>query len=171
MAGAGSVYGLVIHLVTGVADLQIAVAREDGAVACIAGRHHAVKHVHAVGNALHQVFGRTHAHQVARLVGGQQMRRVGHDLQHLVLGLAHGDAAHGIAGEIDFQQTLQRFLAQIGVHAALHNAEQGIGVLQALELLLGALGPATAHLHGLACFGLGGLLAVGLVGRALVEPA
>jgi hypothetical protein len=94
---------------------------------------------------------------------------VGHDLQHLVLGLAHGDAAHGVAGEVHLDQRLQRFLAQIGVHAALHDAEQGVGVAQALELLLGALGPAAAHLHGLARFGLGGLLAVGLVGRALVE--
>ena len=50
MAGAAGVQRLGIVLVTGIAQLQVAIAGEDGAVAGIAGRHHAVKHVHALGH-------------------------------------------------------------------------------------------------------------------------
>jgi imidazolonepropionase-like amidohydrolase len=57
-------------------------AHERGAHAAVAHRvqRAAAVEVHAVGHALHQVLGRAHAHQVARLVLGQAVRRVRHDL-------------------------------------------------------------------------------------------
>ena len=57
---------------------------------------------------LPEVFGRADAHQVARLVGGQQRR--GH-LEHGVhqrLGLAHAEAADGVAGEVERGQDARR---------------------------------------------------------------
>ena len=51
-------------------------AGEEVAVARVAGRHHAVEHVHPARHRLDQVLGRAHAHQVARLVRGQRGRGV-----------------------------------------------------------------------------------------------
>ena len=67
-------------------DFDVAQAGEQPAVAGVAGGHHAVEHVHAVRHAVHEVFGRAHAHQIVRLVRGQH----GADgAQHAVhLGLA-----------------------------------------------------------------------------------
>ncbi len=153
----------------GVAQLQVAIAGEDGAVARITGGHDAVKHVHAVGHALHQVFGGAHAHQVAWFVFGQTVRRMRHDFQHLVFGLAHAHAADGIAGEVHVYQGVERLLAKVGEHAALHDAKQSVGVFKAGKFVFAALRPAPAHFHALAGFGFGGEVAVGFVGRALVE--
>ncbi len=169
MAGTAGVQRLRVGLVAGVTQLQVAIAGEHGAVACIAGGHDAVKHVHAIGHALHQVFGRAHAHQVARLVRRQAVRRVRHDLQHLVFGLAHAHAAHGVARKVHLHQRVQRFLAQVLKHAALHNAKQRVGVAQALKFVFAAQCPAAAHLHALARLGLGGDVALGFVRGALVE--
>ncbi|MDT4845161.1 hypothetical protein FQZ97_791400 [compost metagenome] len=169
VAGAGAVQRLVVCLVARVADFQVTEAGEQRAVARVARGHDAVEHVHAVGHALHQVFRRTDAHQVARLVRRQAVRRVRHDLQHLFFGLAHAHAADGVAGKVHLDQRFERLLPQVLEHAALHDAEERVGVLQPREFVLRAHGPAAAHLHALARLGLGGEVAVGLVGSALVE--
>ena len=51
-------------------------AGEELAVARVAGRHHAVEHVDAAGDALDEVLGRPRTHQIARLVGGQAAGRL-----------------------------------------------------------------------------------------------
>ena len=153
----------------GVADLQVAKAGEHMSVARVACGHDAVEHVHAVFHAKHQVFGRAHAHQVAWLVRGQTVRRVGGEALHVFLGLAHADPAHGVAGEIHFHQLFERFLPQVFEHAALHDAEERIGVLQAGKFDLAASRPAQAQFHAGACLAFGGDVAFGFVGRALVE--
>ena len=95
-AAARHIDGPLVGLVARVADLQVAEAREQMAVACVARRHHAVEHVDAGGHTFDQVFRRAHAHQVTRLVGRQAVRRVRHDALHLGLGLAHADTADRI---------------------------------------------------------------------------
>jgi hypothetical protein len=124
-----------------VAQAQVAEAGEEVAVARVARGHHAVEHVDAAGHAFDQVFRRAHAHQVARLVRRQPVRRVRHDAQHLVLGLADADAAHRVARQVELDQRRQRLFAQVLEHAALHDAEQRVRVGQALELGLGCAAP------------------------------
>jgi len=75
------------------------------------------------------------------------VRRVRHDLQHLFFGLAHTHAADGIAWEVHVDQMIERLLPQVFKHATLHNAKQSIGIFQALEFVLAALGPAQTHFH------------------------
>ena len=47
----------------GIAQFEIAKSGEQGAVARIAGGHHAVKHINALRDAFDQIFGRTDTHQ------------------------------------------------------------------------------------------------------------
>ncbi len=54
--------------------------------------------------AFDQAFSRAHAHQVARLVGRQAMRRVRHDALHFFFRLADADTANGIAGQVHLDQ-------------------------------------------------------------------
>jgi len=96
-AGAARVERLLVGLVAGVANPQVAEAREQVAVAGVSRRHHAVEHVDAGGDAIEQVLGRADAHQVARLGCGQAVRRMGDDPLHRLLRLADADAADRIA--------------------------------------------------------------------------
>ena len=137
------------------------------AVARVPGRHHAVEHVHAAGDAVDQVLRPAHAHEVARAVRGQLRAGV---LEHgvaLGLGLAHGQSADGVAVEADVDQAGRRARAQILVHPALHDPEQGRVV--ALVRFLRALRPAQRQLHRALDHALVDRLAVDLHRRAFVE--
>ena len=79
-----------------VADIDRAVAREELAVAPVAGRHDAVKHIDTAGNVLQQVDRRTDAHQVAGLVLGEDAIGKLNHLVHLLRGLPDGKATDGI---------------------------------------------------------------------------
>ena len=92
-----------------------------------------------------------------------------HDLQHEVFGLAHAHAAYGVTRKVKLHQGIQRFLAQVFKHTALHDAKQRVGVFQPRKLVFGAHRPAATHLHRLAGLGLGGQVALGLVRRAFVK--
>ena len=85
-------------------DLDVAIAGKNPAVTRIAGRHHAIEHVDAGFDRENQVFRRADAHQVARLVRRQAVRRVRHDALHFFLGLADADAADGVAGQVERDQ-------------------------------------------------------------------
>lgn len=164
VAGARWVERAGVELVAGVLDLDVAVAGEQVAVAGIAGRHHAIEHVDAGGDRIHQVLRRADAHQVARLVGRQLRRRMGKNARHVFLGLADREAADGHAVETDVAQAGHRFVAEIFMHAALDDAEQGVAVFQLVVFVTRAPGPAHAHPHRL-----GGFFVAGRVGRAFVE--
>lgn len=155
VAGASRVDGAMVITMAGVAQFEVAKAREQRAVASIARGHDAIEHIHAASHAIDQVLGRAHAHQVARLVRGQTMWGVGHDVAHQFFGFTHGDAAHGITWEVHLNKRGQRFFAQVFEHAALHDAKQRIGVLQPLKLRFGSRRPAQAHFHGFTRLGLG----------------
>nr|GEU28151.1 hypothetical protein [Tanacetum cinerariifolium] len=152
VARAGGVQRLLVLLVARVLDLDVAKARKQPAVAGVPGRHHAVEHVHAVRHAGHQVFRRAHAHQVVRLVGRQFRAHVLQHAHHVFLRLAHRQAADGQAGEVDFFQARQRFVAQVFKHAALDDAEQRVRIFATVEFIVRALGPAQRHAHRLGRF-------------------
>src|SRR5882762_7916358 len=71
IAGAALVERAGVVAVARVADLEVAVAREEPAVPGIACGQHAVEEIDARRDRLDQVFGRAHAHQVARPVFGE----------------------------------------------------------------------------------------------------
>ena len=89
---------------------------------------------------------------------------MGEDALHVLLRLADRQPADGVAIEADRGQRGQRFVAQVFVHAALDDAEQGIAVLQPVVLVARPLRPAHAQAHRL-----GRLIVAGRIGRALVE--
>ena len=62
IAGASRVYWAVIVLIAAVAQLQIAKAGKEPAIAGIAGGHHAIKHVDAITNPEHEVFRGANTH-------------------------------------------------------------------------------------------------------------
>ena len=66
-----------------------------------------------------------------------------------LLGLAYGKAADGVAVEPDLAEAEHRALPEVLIDTALHDAEERVGVLQPLELVMGSLRPAQGHLHGL----------------------
>ena len=94
------------------------------AVARVAGRHHAIEHVDPARHRFDQVLRPADAHQVARPIFGQLRRGVVEHGVALGLGLAHREAADGIAVEADLAQAFGRTAAQVVVHAALDDAEQ-----------------------------------------------
>ena len=83
---------------------------------------------------------------------------------HFGLGFADGQAADGEAGEVELFQPAQGLFAQVFIHRALHDAEQGVGVVQIFKGFFAAFRPAQAHLQRFF-----GLFARGLAGGAFVE--
>ncbi|MNV27676.1 hypothetical protein D3C71_1188320 [compost metagenome] len=156
MAAATRLDRVHVPLVLGVADADRAERGEKVAVAGVAGGHDAVEHVHATGHAFDQILRATNAHQVARAVGGQDRVHVVEHGVALMLGLTHRQAADGIAVEADLLQALGRAAAQVGMHAALDDAEQRRVVAQRVMRVAAALGPAQAQLHRGARHRLGG---------------
>jgi hypothetical protein len=121
---AGWIEGSLIRGVLGVLDGDLAPAGEQRSVARVPCRHHAVEHVDAGRDALHEILRRPDSHEVAGAVGGQQRRREVERIHHLVLRLADGEAADRDAVEGQRGDLLHAALAQVGVDAALDDAEE-----------------------------------------------
>ena len=147
-----------------VADAQRTLGCEQEAIARISGRHHAIEHVDAAAHGLDDVLRSAHAHQITGLVDRQQRHREIQRMVALCFRLTYCQATHRIAVKADVHQSSGRTLAQVFVHAALHDAEQRIRVLQVVETATRALGPAQAQLHRITGYLLGSR-----VRRALVE--
>uniref|UniRef100_A0A0N4ZLY8 TonB_dep_Rec domain-containing protein n=1 Tax=Parastrongyloides trichosuri TaxID=131310 RepID=A0A0N4ZLY8_PARTI len=169
MAGAAGVQRAGVIAVAGIAYFDVAVTGKQPAIARIAGGHDAVKHIHTLADPFHQVFRCTHTHEIAGGMGGQFRSGVRQNAHHVFFGLAYGQAANGVALKADFGQASQGFVAQVFVHAALHNAKQGVGIGQLLEFLTRTAGPAQGHAHGSGRFIMRGGAVVNQVGRAFVE--
>ena len=112
----------------GVADGELALRGEDGAVARVAGRHHAVEEVESHRDEADQLLGRPDAHQVARPVLGQQRDGVARDAASQAALLADREPADGIAVEAERHEVVDAALALAGVHAALHDGEHQLVV-------------------------------------------
>ena len=98
--------------------------RKQQSVTGGARRQNAIHHVHAHGDVVHNFLRRAHAHQIARLVLGQEADR---GVDHLVghgSRLADAQAADGVSREIQLDRALRRFAAQVWKHSTLNDAKQ-----------------------------------------------
>ena len=59
--------------------------------------------------------------------GGQQRQHLGDHFQREVARLAHAQAADGVAVKVHLDEAFGALAAQVAVHAALDDAEQGLG--------------------------------------------
>src|SRR6202034_1958621 len=99
-------------------------AGKQQAMARRAGGQNAVHHIDTESGVFGDLLRRTHPHYVTRLVGGKMLERGFDDLASTLPGLAHAEAADGIAGETDLDRTLRGLFSKRKVHAALNDAEQ-----------------------------------------------
>ena len=98
-----------------------------------AGGQDAVHHVDAHAGVLLDLVGIADAHDVAGFVAGEDFEGAGDHLAGDLAGFADGQAADGVAREVHLDQALGGLAAQVGVHASLDDAEEGLGsVLEAL---------------------------------------
>ncbi len=83
----------------------------------------AIEDVNAAQNTIDQVFGRANAHQITRLVFRKiWIHNVEHGM-HFVFGLANRQAADGDAGRIERRNKFSGLRPQVGLNAALDDAE------------------------------------------------
>ena len=94
--------------------------------------------------ACEHVLRRADPHQITRTILRQQRRRGLDHGEHRRLPLAHRKATDGIAVEADRDQRLGASLAQIGIDAPLHDAEQGLARLGQLETRASIARPSAA---------------------------
>ena len=129
-----------------VLNVNLADAGEERPVARVSSRHHAIEHVDAGRDRVHQILRRAHSHQIPRLVRGQERRGEVDDVEHLLLRLPNGDAAEGDAVEVDRGDLLDASLAQIFIDAALNDSKEGHRPAASVQR---SPGPAMRHLHRL----------------------
>ena len=95
-----------------------------------ARRQDAVEHVHAALDHLEDALRVADAHEVARLLGGEERRGVRDGLEHRVAGLPHAEPAERVAVEVELDDLLDRAAPELCVGRALGDPEE--------ELALGA---------------------------------
>ena len=144
-----------------VADLEVPVASEQPPVSRVACGQHTVEEIDARANRGDQVFGRAHAHQVARRSRRHARHEMRHDARALLGRLADRKPADRVAIEADTHKLGERFVAQALIHAPLHDAEERIRAWPGAPR---ALGPAHRQAHGARCLGF-----ARRIRRALVE--
>ncbi len=157
-------------------EFELLVLNVDGAIGSegltmtsAAGGVNAVEHVDALADHFEQLGGGAEAHGVARLVFWEKGFGILDGGEHFVFGFADGDAADGVAVEIEIDELTGGKLAEVGVGAALHDAE--------VELASGAAGGLVGFDPVLASFspaggkrgGIFGVFALAGIGRAFVE--
>ena len=81
---------------------------EQMAVAGIASRQDTIKHVDAAAHRFHDVFGRAHPHQIARVSLGHNAPQEVQDAPTVLRRLPDRQATHGVAVEPDPHQSFQR---------------------------------------------------------------
>ena len=126
-----------IRCVDEVLDADRTVESEGHPVAGDAGGHHAIEHVNAAAYHFQNLWRCAQAHGVARLVGGQERNCVVDGSEHLLLRFADGDAADGIAVEIEFYQLPGGTFAEIGIDGALDDSEVMLGLSGGLRIFRG----------------------------------
>ena len=137
-AAAGGVDGALIALVLGILDVDDAAPGVQVAVAGVAAGHNAVEQVHAAGNGFDDVAGCADAHQVADLILGHVRLHLADHLIHHIGGLAHCQAADGIAIEVHLGDLLHMLDPQVGKGAALVDAKQKLVRVDGSALVLQA---------------------------------
>src|SRR5688572_2696587 len=139
--------------VAGVPELDRAMAREDPAVARVAGGQHAIEHIDACGDRFDDILGRADTHQVTRFIGRKPRSDVREHALHVGLGLTDRQSADRIAVEAYRDEAGERAVAKTLVHSALDDPEQCVarlGRVPSLEFAFAALRPPQGKLHRLA---------------------
>src|SRR5919198_175877 len=115
---------LLVQQMTEVGPVEAALPRERGTRAPQARRQHAIEHVDPALDHLEDAGGIADAHEVARLVDGEERRRPGDGLQHEGAVLPHAEAAERVPVEVELGDLPDRAPAKIVVGAALRDAEK-----------------------------------------------
>ena len=125
-AGAGGIgRGLVLSKLL-VLDVEAALAGEEQSVAGGAGGKNAIHHVDAEAGVLLDFVGVADAHDVARLVFGQQRQNFRDHFKCQLARLADAEATDGVAVEVHLDEAFGALAAEIAVHAALNDSEEGL---------------------------------------------
>jgi len=122
-AAAGGVGRVPVFGVLFVLDVEAAFAGEEQGVTGGAGGKNAVHHVDAEARILLDLVGIADAHDITRLVPGEERQDFRDHFQCEFARLADGEAADGVAVEVHCNEALGAMPAEIGVHATLHDAE------------------------------------------------
>src|SRR6266566_6729013 len=131
-----------------IAQPQRAGGGEGVGIAAVARGEDAVEHIDSSGDGGDDVAGIADAHEVAGFIFREQWGGVLEDLQHGVEGFADGQAADGVAGEIELKQFMGAALAEIEMGAALDDSEEGL-VGSSCVSFFAFGGPAERALDGL----------------------
>jgi len=110
-----------------VLDVEAALAGEEQSVAGSASGKNAIHHVDAEAGVLLDFVGVADAHDVARLVFGQERQDFRDHFESELARLADAEAADGVTVEVHFDEALGALAAKIAVHAALDDSEEGLG--------------------------------------------
>jgi len=92
-----------------------------------AGGENAIHHVDTEAGVLLDFVGIADAHDVARLVFGQERQNFRDHFEGELARLANAETTDGVAVEIHFDEALGALAAKIAIHAALNDGEEGLG--------------------------------------------
>jgi hypothetical protein len=133
---------------------------EEQAVAARAGGQDAIHHVDTHARILLYLVGVADAHDIPGFVGGEEFEGAGDHLTRDFAGFADGEASDGVTVEVHLDEAEGGLAAEVGIHAALDDAEEGLRCFELLrpgdfvfvgfEVLLGARGPGVGESHGVA---------------------
>ena len=122
-ASAGRVKRAVIFGMAGIADIDHAAPRIGAAGSARTCGHDAIEHVYAAAHRANQIRRGANAHQIARLVCGQQRRGAFQRGEHGFLAFTHREATHRIAFKANIGECGDTLRAQIRKNTALDNAK------------------------------------------------
>src|SRR4030042_2493064 len=97
---AGGINGPFRVLEGGIPYVTPTETREEGAIAGETRGESAIKHIYTSRYAFEEIFRRTHAHEVARLLRREMGYRLLDNRVHKLLGLSHTEATDGIAWQV-----------------------------------------------------------------------
>ena len=131
----GLVQGFFILFEAFVFDGKPASGSEQSSSSGIAAGHDAIEHIDAVFHREQNLFRRSGAHQIARLLFRHLRNDKRNDPIKVLPRFADTQTADRVAFKIEVNQPLQRPYPQIFQQSALHNAELGIVAIDAREVL------------------------------------
>ena len=109
-----------------VAQSYVSFFGKTSCVSSVPGRHHAVEEVDAGRDGVEDVLRAADAHQVARSVGRQEVRRHLERLADRLGPFADADAADRVAVEILGDEGFRAFCAEVRMRAPLNDPEKGL---------------------------------------------
>ena len=109
-----------------VLDVEAALAGEEQSVAGGTGGKNAIHHVDSHAGVELDFVGVADTHDVARFVFGQERQDFRDHFEGELTRLADTEAADGVAVEIHFDEAFGALAAEIAIHTALDDSEEGL---------------------------------------------